>query len=279
VVEVLTAGQSLVASADLSPVASAAAAAAQTGAVNHNAEGALFVLALGVLLALFPRSRDSIAKLAIGAGIVALTLGVAYSFSRAAYLGVIAMVAVFAVRRSIRSLVGTAVGLGCLLPLLPAVISARLGSIWNSSGLDIDSAIRIDLWSSALRMFDAHPLFGVGYLNFANQLPAYFIDTGNYSSFPVQLSQLDFAHNIYLTVLAETGLAGAVLVSALIVVGWRRAWSAARSGDWAGEAALLAFVGVGICSAFGEVLLVPPILVAFLLAVLAARSTTEGTHD
>ena len=128
-------------------------------------------------------------------------------------------------------------------------------------------------------MFDAHPLFGVGYLNFANQLPAYFIDTGNYSSFPVQLSQLDFAHNIYLTVLAETGLAGAVLVSALIVVGWRRAWSAARSGDWAGEAALLAFVGVGICSAFGEVLLVPPILVAFLLAVLAARSTTEGTHD
>jgi O-antigen ligase len=279
VMEVLTAGRSLVASADLSPVASAAAAAAQTGAVNHNAEGALFVLALGVLLALFPRSRGSIAKLAICAGIVALTLGVAYSFSRAAYLGVIAMVAVFAVRRSIRSLVGTAVGLGCLLPLLPAVISARLGSIWNSSGLDIDSAIRIDLWSSALRMFDAHPLFGVGYLNFANQLPAYFIDTGNYSSFPVQLSQLDFAHNIYLTVLAETGLAGAVLVSALTVVGWRRAWSAARSGDWAGEAALLAFVGVGICSAFGEVLLVPPILAAFLLAVLAARSTTEGAHD
>ena len=114
---------------------------------------------------------------------------------------------------------------------------------------------------------------------FRQSAPGLFINTGNYSSFPVQLSQLDFAHNIYLTVLAETGLAGAVLVSALVVVGWRRAWSSARSGDWAGEAALLAFVGVGICSAFGEVLLVPPILAAFLLAVLAARSTTEGTHD
>ena len=136
-----------------------------------------------------------------------------------------------------------------------------------------------NLHTQALRMFDAHPIFGVGYLNFANQLPAFFIDTGNYSSFPIQLSRLGFAHNIYLTVLAETGTVGVVLVGALIVVGWRRAWSAARSGDWAGEGALLAFVGVGVCSAFGEVLLVPPILVAFLLAVLAAGDTTGAVRD
>lgn len=279
VVEAVTAGRSLVTSADLTPANSAAAAASQTGAVNHNAEGALFVIALGVLLALLPRSRNGIARLAVGAAAVALAVGVAYSFSRAAYLGALAMVAVFAMRRSVRGLVTTAVGVGCLLPLLPAVATARLSTIWSPGGRDIDSAVRLDLWSSAIRMFDVHPVFGVGYLNFANHLPTYFIDTGNYSSFPVQLSQLSFAHNVYLTVLAETGLVGVVFVGALIVVGWRRGWSAARSGDWAGEAALLAFIGVGICSVFGEVLLVQPILVAFLLAVLAAHAARKAIHD
>jgi O-antigen/teichoic acid export membrane protein/O-antigen ligase len=279
VVEVLTARASLAASAAASAVDSATTAAGQTGAVNHNAEGALFVLALGVLLALFPRTRRGIAKLALGAAIVALALGVAYSFSRAAYLGGLAMIAVFAVRRSVPGLVRAAVGLGCLLPLLPAAVTARLGTVWNSNGQDIDAAVRLDLWSSALRIFEAHPVFGVGYLNFAPQLPAYFTDTGNYNSFLIQLSQLDFAHNIYLTVLAETGIVGAAGVGALMVIGWRRAWAAARSGDWAGEGAVLAFVGIGVCSAFGEVLLVPPILVAFLLAVLAAHDTTEPAHD
>jgi O-antigen/teichoic acid export membrane protein/O-antigen ligase len=273
VVEVLTARAFLVTSglASASAVTDAASAAAQTGAVNHNAEGALFVLALGILLALFPRTRWGITRLVYGAAIVALALGIAYSYSRAAYLGLLAMVAVFALRRSVRSIIGLAVTLTCLIPLLPTTVTARLGTIWNTSGLDADSAVRLDLWSSALRMFEAHPLFGVGYLNFAPQISDYYINTGNYDTFLIQFSKLDFAHNIYLTVLAETGLFGAVLVGTLILVGGRRAWSAARSGDWGGESALLVFVGVGVCSVFGEVLLVPPILAAFLLVVLAAR--------
>ncbi len=272
VAEVLTTRASLAASADSSAANSAAAAIGKTGAVNHNAEAALFVLALGVLLALFPRTRAGLARLAYGTAIAALAVGVAYSLSRAAYLGGLVMIAVFAVRRSIRGLAGLAVSLGCLLPLLPGAATARLGTIWNSSSLDADSAIRLDLWSSALRMFAARPIFGVGYLNFAPQLPAYFINTGNYDTFLVRFSQLDFPHNVYFTVLAETGIVGAILVAALIVVGWRRAWSASKSGDWAGEGALLAFVGVGVCSVFGEVLLVQPILAAFVLTVLAARS-------
>jgi len=80
-------------------------------------------------------------------------------------------------------------------------------------------------------------------------------------------------------VLAETGIVGALLVGALVVIGWRRAWSAARAGDWAGESALLAFVGVGVCSAFGEVLLVPPILAAFVMVVLAARRPAGVVRD
>jgi O-antigen ligase len=78
-----------------------------------------------------------------------------------------------------------------------------------------------------------------------------------------------------LTVLSQTGLLGAVLVGALIVMGWRPAWSAARIGNWAGESSLLAFIGIGICSAFGEPLFEPAVLAAFLLVVLAPRRAAE----
>jgi O-antigen ligase len=142
--------------------------------------------------------------------------------------------------------------------------------VWSSGGLDADSAVRLDLWSSAIRMFDAHPVFGVGYLHFAAQLPAYFTDTGNYDSFLVRLSLLDFPHNTFLTVIAETGLVGGAGVLALGAAGWRRSWRAMRAADWAGEGAVLAFIGVGMCSVFGEVLLVPAVFIAFLLVVLAA---------
>ncbi len=104
----------------------------------------------------------------------------------------------------------------------------------------------LDLWISALRMFDAHPILGVGYQNLAGQLPAYF--AGTYDTALVQFQELSYAHNTLLSILAETGLVGAFLVGALITMGWRRAQSAARSGDWAGESALLALVGIGVCS-------------------------------
>jgi len=276
VTEIFAAHASLAASGDVSAVQSALLAADQTGAVNHNSEGALFVLALAVLLARFSRTRGLGARIALITAIVMLVVGVAYSFSRAAYFGALAVIAVYAVRRSVRGLAGAAIGLGGLLPLLPAAVTARLGTVWSSSGLDADSAVRLDLWSSAIRMFDAHPVFGVGYLNFAGQLPAYFQSTGNYDSFLVQLSLLDFAHNTFLTILAETGIIGAVLTGALGVAGWRKAWRAMRAADWAGEGAVLAFIGVGVCSVFGEVLLVPAIFIGFLLVVLAANGTSVG---
>lgn len=271
VAEVFRSHASLVATGDTSTASSAQTAAGQTGAVNHNAEAAIFVLALAVMLAWLPRARRPAVRVAAAAAIAALALGIAYSFSRSGYLAALAVIVLFAARRSARGLVGAAVAVGCLVPVLPAAVTARLGSVWDSSGLDPSSALRLDLWSSALRMFEAHPAFGVGYLNFSNQLPAYYTNTGSYDTYVIQFSLLDFAHNTYLTMLAETGLAGVALLGILVAVGWHRAWSAARAGDWAGEAALLGFVGIGVCGFFGEVLLVSPILIAFLLVMLAAR--------
>lgn len=279
VAEIVKSHASLVTTGDIPAASSAALAAGQTGALNHNAEGAVFVLALGVLLAWLPRAAGPAAKIAAVAALTALGLGIAYSFSRSAYFGALAVIVLFAVRRSVRGLVGAAVAFGCLLPVLPQAATARLATAWTASNLDASSALRLDLWSSALRMFNAHPISGVGYLNFASQLPAYYTNTGSYDTWLIQFQLLDFAHNTYLSVLAETGLIGALLVSTLAFMGWRRAWSAAKSGDWAGEAAILAFAGLGVCGAFGEVLLVPPILAGFLLVVLAAGQKNQAAGD
>jgi O-antigen ligase len=276
--EILAVHASLAASGAASAVQSALVAAGQTGAVNHNSQGALFVLALAVLLARSGQARGYGPRAAVVVAIVLLVAGVAYSFSRASYFGAFAVIATYAVRRSVRGVAWAGAGLGALLPLLPAAVTARFSTVFSSNPTDPDSAVRLDLWSSAIRMFDAHPLLGVGYQHFAVRLPAYFTATGNYDSFLVQFSMLDYAHNTFLSLLAETGIAGAVLIIALGGIGWRRSWRAMRAADWTGEGAVLAFIGVGVCSLFGEVLFVPAVLAGFLLIVLAAGTARAGSR-
>ena len=272
--EVLISETSLASAGNVTAVAGAEIAAGRTGSVNHNVEGALFVVALAVLLAIFPRAQRGLTRLGLAALIVAEAAGVMYSFSRASYYGAIAVVAVFAVRRSFRGLIGAALAFGCLLLLLPAAVNARFTSGTSSASLNDSSNVRLDLWSSALRMFDSHLVLGVGYQNFAAQLPAYF--EGSYNTALLQFQDFSYAHNTFLSILAETGLVGAFLAGILITIGCRRAWYATRSGGgWAGESALLALVGIGVCSFFGEPLFEPAVLAVLLLTVLAAPGPGE----
>lgn len=281
VVEIPTAQASLAASGGNTSIA-----AGQTGALNHNSEGALFVLAFAVLLAYLPQARGKLAKIAVITGLVMVIAGIGFSFSRESYFGVLAAVALFALRRSLRGLAGYAAVVACAVPFIPSSVMDRLNSVWSSNGLDASSASRVDLWSSAVRIFVSHPVFGVGYLNFSNVLPSYFVDTGTYPISDIVFSQLDFAHNTYLSILAETGIVGAVLTGALVVPCWRRCWGAAGAGEWTGEAALMGIAGAGVCSLFGEALFVPAVLAGFLLVVLnaprivpVAQSTREVLRD
>lgn len=277
-VEIPTARSSVAASGNIAAVNSAAVAAGQTGALNHNTEGAFFVLALCVLLAFYSHTRRILARIAVAVAIAVLIAGVAYSYSRSAYFGALAVIAVFALRRSIRGLISAGLIAVCLVPLAPATVLARLGTVWNSSSLGDSSATRLDLWTSAIRMFIHEPVLGVGYLHFSVLLPAYYLDTSAYAINTIDFSGLEYAHNTFLTVLSQTGLVGAVLVGVLVVAGWRRAWSASKAGDWAGESAILAMIGIALCSFFGEPLFEMAVLAAFLLVVLAARKSKEAGH-
>ena len=276
-VEVITARATVASLGVVAPLHAASLAAAQTGALNHNIEGALFVLALAVLLARLPQCHIKLAKVCTAAAIIVLLVGIAYSFSRASFLGAIAVLIIFAIRRSIRGLIGLTIAIGAALPLIPSAVAARVGSITNIADADPSSAVRLDLWKSAIRMFTAHPVFGVGYLHFAARLPSYYVATGTYNTSVINFSDLDYAHNFYLSVPAETGLLGTIFVGGLLVILWRIMWSAAQSYDWIGEAALLAFVGLAVCSIFGEVLFQASVLAAFLLITLAGRYAEQST--
>jgi O-antigen ligase/O-antigen/teichoic acid export membrane protein len=280
--EIPAARSSLASEGTAPAVNGAAVAAGQTGALNHNTEGALFVVALAVLLAGLPRARGGMTRIAVLAATAALLTGVAYSFSRSAYLGALAVLALFAVRRTLRGLLAAVVAAACLLPLAPAAVLARAGTIWAGSSLDFSSATRLDLWGSAFRMFIHDPVLGVGYLHFGSILPAYYQNSSPYDTTILDISGFSYAHNTFLTILSQTGLAGASLIGALVLIGWRRAWAGMRQGDWASEGAILAFTGTAVCSVFGEPLFETAFLAAFLLVISACykeRSQGLGPDD
>ena len=90
--------------------------------------------------------------------------------------------------------------------------------------LDTSGDIRSDLWRAGILMWHDHPLQGVGVGQFGRFLSAYAVGTR------AEGKTLG-AHNIFIAVLAEEGLIGAVLFVLLVItVGWTL-WKAARLAD------------------------------------------------
>lgn len=108
--------------------------------------------------------------------------------SRGGQLVLLAVLAVFFVKRF--GLGGVALGGALALPLL--LLGGRTGEEAESSTLE-----RIDCWAEALQIWHAHPVLGVGLGRF-----------GEYHSLT--------AHNSYLLALAELGLPGLALFTAIV---------------------------------------------------------------
>lgn len=182
------------------------------------------------------------------AGLIAA--GLLTSWSRGAWIGAALAVGTVVVVRSRRLAVASAVaGLGLLVALLlgilqpnmvPPAIAQRVqdipaylgfGDVLNHPVTDENFAIleRLAHWVAAQRMWERSPWLGVGPGNFSIVYPA------------VRLPRWDVplghAHNIYLNVLAESGLVG---LAAFVIfwgsVGWwvvrQRYQISGTSADW-----------------------------------------------
>lgn len=177
-------------------------------------------------------------------------LGMLASWSRGGWLGALAGVAFVLIFRSRRALILSltagmllliALSLGGLNPdLIPAPITQRLADVPAYMGIGIEELInqpvdddnfavieRLAHWFAALRMWDRAPWLGVGAGNYATVYPEVRL--------PLWEDPLGHAHNIYLNVLAETGLIGlfAYLLLWILVVGWLwRAIHRASEESW-----------------------------------------------
>ena len=187
-----------------------------------------FVLRLPPLAA--PRARQ-LWWLAVPGSAALLLAGILASYSRGAWLGTLAGMAVMVAVAGRRSLAIRLVGtlfVGSLSALggdalLPADITSRLGSV--AASLQIQDvrrmvitpenwavAERLAMWQAGLAMFDAQPITGIGAANFDIAYPRYRV--------PQFLYSRGHAHNYYIHVAAEAGMIGLAAYALVLIAAW-----------------------------------------------------------
>ena len=224
--------------------------------------GYLFPVAASLTLSAFDRWRRGRERinLALAAACSAMTgallMGIIMSWSRGAWLGVVAGSFVVIALRSRRSAI-LAVGALIVLTLslaafgtgwMPGIIANRVDDLGSYIGgpdparteiTDANFAVleRLAHWRAGQRMFADHPWLGVGIGNYGT---AY----GDYA-LPHWYLPLGHAHNAFINFLAEVGVIGfAAFIFFWLGIAWL-AGRAAASGD--GYAAAL---GIGILGAW-----------------------------
>ncbi|HZU60722.1 MAG TPA: O-antigen ligase family protein, partial [Solirubrobacteraceae bacterium] len=205
---------------------------------DANSEAMLLVagIALAAALASIKEFSATARIAAMVAGLIQL-VALVDTVSRGGLVGLAAVTVLgiaFAGRRRRLPLALTALAGGlCLTGYYLSVASpaarARITTISSSS-----SSGRNDIWTVAWRMVQAHPLNGVGVGNFTNTSVHYLFQPGAIPSSKYIVDTPEVAHNIYLQILAETGVVGLFLflclVGGALWCGVQAARAFARSG-------------------------------------------------
>ena len=97
--------------------------------------------------------------------------------------------------------------------VLPEASKERFRRAWNWQS-DQTSSARVMLWKAGLRLFEEHPVLGVGINNYA-LTRVHFDESG------VQYPTPSAAHSIYISVLSELGLMGSLCFLAFLVLFFR----------------------------------------------------------
>jgi putative inorganic carbon (HCO3(-)) transporter len=212
----------------------------------------VLLVALGVLLSRPGRGDRVLAIVAL----VSTTGAMLVSLSRGSWIGatVGAFVLVVAVPRARRPLgisaavvvIGAAL-LGAFAPDAPQVhvVSTRIVSLGHGEQNPYDDRPRI--WREALREISARPLLGYG--------PDSFPEASTRSLSQAATVQADHAHDVLLTVAAETGLPGAAMLVGLTVAAGTTVLGGlalARRRRWAVDEALLGGFTAALAGLMGQ---------------------------
>lgn len=175
-----------------------------------------FVIAFTFFTYLFIATKTRILKIFLFAGIVATFIGVFYTASRSgimllaiAIILLVLMQAKFKYRLEVGII--SVVGLVFLLSFSENILKF-VATIFPSISQGTDTVgLRYALWKAGFQMWLDHPIAGVGIGMFPSQLKFY--PNPQYSYF---FTHGLVAHNMYVSMLAETGIVGAFLFVALL---------------------------------------------------------------
>lgn len=195
-----------------------------------NSTARYFVVSLVFMYFLRTWAKDRFVRLFLAFGMTITLLGTFFTVSRTGLLLLISAVGLVYFlgsknRRQIRVLLVILATIILIWVFADNVLSI-LRSIIPSIEQGTDTVgIRYGLWLAGWRMWLEHPVLGVGIGQYSNQLIYYGRDL--LSADHLQL----IAHNMYIQILAETGLVGFVLFIAMFLPSLRSLWSTIHSDD------------------------------------------------
>jgi O-antigen ligase len=226
---------------------------------GHNAT--ILICFLGGSLAggALPRRK----ALVVGAACALSLAAVAVTFDRAAYLalGVAAAAVVAHVRRP--RIAAAMAGIGALVLVHPGVRS-RLSTAFSESA----NSDRVFIWARALEIIRDHPFRGIGFANYPHVCGAY------YDRVDPHFFMRTWAHNLFLSTLAEMGPLGLVALLWLLYSAFRLAL---RSASRFAPGALAALCAWLMIAQFHDVIYDTKVTYALWFALAAARSAWPGS--
>jgi len=134
--------------------------------------------------------------------------------SRSGFLGLAAaaLLLTFYSKRKVLGIASLAVMAVLFFLLTPQASLVRYESITTAAQTDPSAIGRLQAWSAAMRMTEAHPVLGVGPLNFLTEFP-------HYSPFPARAP-----HNAFMALLAESGIPSCLIFTAMILAAIGQMW-------------------------------------------------------
>jgi O-antigen ligase len=192
------------------------------GGQDENYVATLMGMGVGLAYFAFLADKRLIPRILLVLSIVVFVAAIALGAnpSRGGFLGLCA-VALYCLSRSPRKLTGAgviaAIGLSLVIFAGPRFWKeiATSGDYQDGTG-----DVRIELWKSGLRMWQAHPLFGVGSDNFRWVINDY--ETAEqYAKFGRALGGTMVPHSLWVEMLAEVGTLGAIATLLLLFHTWK----------------------------------------------------------
>jgi O-Antigen ligase len=177
--------------------------------------GMAVALAYFSIFAAKTRVTKVVLALSIPAFLAATLAG--QNVSRGGFLGLCA-VFLYCLVRSPRKWIGLIVLAAVILAVLPFVGSDYWDEIMSISDVNEGTAdMRMEIWQIGIRMWQAHPIFGVGAGNFRWMVGAY-QSPEQLEKYGRDLGGSIIAHSLFVELLAELGTLGAIVVLMLL---WR----------------------------------------------------------